>query len=61
MFGLPAPTQHIGTDTLFLLALGVVANDVGALFVGSATGRTPLRPWISPNKTRRGPASAARC
>jgi len=43
-----------GTDTLFLLALGVVANDVGALFVGSAVGRTPLRPWISPNKTVEG-------
>ncbi len=43
-----------GTDTLFLLALGVVANDVGALFVGSAVGRTPLRHWISPNKTVEG-------
>jgi phosphatidate cytidylyltransferase len=43
-----------GTDTLFLVALGVVANDVGALFVGSAAGRTPLRPWISPNKTVEG-------
>jgi phosphatidate cytidylyltransferase len=39
---------------LFLLALGVVANDVGALFVGSAVGRTPLRHWISPNKTVEG-------
>ncbi|MEX0847268.1 MAG: phosphatidate cytidylyltransferase [Ilumatobacteraceae bacterium] len=44
----------VGTDTLFLLALGVVANDVGALFVGSVTGRTPLRAWISPNKTVEG-------
>ena len=43
-----------GTDTLFLAALGVVANDVGALFVGSATGRTPLRAWISPNKSVEG-------
>jgi phosphatidate cytidylyltransferase len=50
---LPA-ADHRGTDTLFLLALGVVANDVGALFVGSAVGRTPLRPWISPNKTVEG-------
>lgn len=46
--------ENIGTDTLFLLALGVVANDVGALFVGSAAGRTPLRQWISPNKTLEG-------
>ena len=43
-----------GTDTLFLLALGVVANDIGALFVGSAAGRTPLRAWISPHKTVEG-------
>ena len=33
---------------------GVVANDVGALFIGSAVGRTPLRPWISPNKSLEG-------
>ncbi len=45
---------NVGTDTLFVLAVGVVANDVGALFVGSAAGRTPLREWISPNKTIEG-------
>ena len=44
----------IGTDTLVLLAVGVVANDVGAYFVGSAFGRTPLRGWISPNKSVEG-------
>jgi phosphatidate cytidylyltransferase len=43
-----------GTDTLFLLALGVVANDVGAYFVGSAAGRSPLRKWISPSKSVEG-------
>jgi phosphatidate cytidylyltransferase len=43
-----------GTDTLVLLALGVVANDIGAFFVGSAAGRTPLRQWISPGKTVEG-------
>lgn len=47
-------SNTIGTDTLFLVALGVVANDVGALFIGSAAGRTPLRQWISPNKTVEG-------
>jgi phosphatidate cytidylyltransferase len=47
-------TTSIGTDTLFLLALAVVANDVGALFIGSATGRSPLRAWISPTKTVEG-------
>ncbi|MEO5724066.1 MAG: phosphatidate cytidylyltransferase [Ilumatobacteraceae bacterium] len=47
-------TASIGTDTLCLLAIGVVANDIGALFVGSAGGRHPLRSWISPNKTIEG-------
>ena len=46
--------NSIGTDTLCLLAIGVVANDVGALFVGSAVGKTPLRHWISPNKSFEG-------
>jgi phosphatidate cytidylyltransferase len=45
---------HAGTDTLLLLAVGVVVNDIGALFVGSAAGRTPLRGWISPNKSVEG-------
>ena len=43
-----------GTDTLVLIAVGVVANDVGAYFVGTAFGRTPLRPWISPKKSLEG-------
>ncbi len=43
-----------GTDTLVLLAIGVVANDVGAYFTGSAIGKTPLRQWISPNKSLEG-------
>ena len=47
-------STHVGTDTLCLLAIAVVANDVGALFVGSAVGRTPLREWISPNKSVEG-------
>lgn len=46
--------SDIGTDTMVLLVVGVVANDVGALFVGSATGRTVLRNWISPNKSLEG-------
>jgi len=51
-FGIPG--KNIGTDTLMLVAVGVVASDVGALFVGSAAGKTPLRAWISPNKTVEG-------
>lgn len=43
-----------GTDTIFALVIAVVANDIGALLVGSAGGRTPLRAWISPNKTIEG-------
>ncbi len=50
-FGVGTPW---GTDTLVLVAIGVVANDVGAYFVGTAFGRTPLRPWISPNKSLEG-------
>jgi len=45
---------RVGTDTLCLMAIAVVANDVGALFVGSAVGKTPLREWISPNKSVEG-------
>ena len=56
--GLPVASgilsTSIGTDTLCLLAIGVVANDVGALVVGSAAGKTPLRAWISPNKSVEG-------
>ena len=47
-------SSRVGTDTLCLMAIAVVANDVGALFVGSAVGKTPLREWISPNKSFEG-------
>ena len=53
-FSTAVVSNDIGTDTLFMLALGVAANDVGALVVGSAVGRTPLRPWVSPSKTLEG-------
>jgi phosphatidate cytidylyltransferase len=46
--------SSVGTDTIFILVAAVVANDVGALFVGSAAGRTPLREWVSPNKSVEG-------
>jgi phosphatidate cytidylyltransferase len=46
--------SNVGTDTLVIVIVAVVANDVGALFVGSGIGRTPLRPWISPNKSVEG-------
>ena len=47
--------NNIGTDTMFLIVLGVVANDIGALALGSSIGKTPLRQWISPGKTFEGP------
>ncbi len=50
----PAIPSFVGTDTLFLIVVGVVANDVGALFVGSSIGRTPVREWVSPGKTVEG-------
>ncbi len=46
--------NNIGTDTLFLIVLGVVVNDIGALALGSSIGKTPLRSWISPGKTLEG-------
>lgn len=48
-----------GTDTLFMVAIAVIANDVGALFVGASMGRTPLREWVSPNKTIEGAIGGA--
>ena len=46
--------SNVGTDTLFMVVVAVIANDVGALFVGASVGRTPLREWVSPNKTVEG-------
>ena len=45
---------HVGTDTLFIVVIGVIANDIAAYFVGTAMGRTPLRDWISPAKSFEG-------
>ena len=46
--------ENVGTDTLFIVVIGVIANDVMAFFIGMAVGRTPLRAWISPGKTMEG-------
>ena len=45
---------HVGTDTLFIVVIGVIANDIAAYFVGTTMGRTPLRDWISPAKSIEG-------
>jgi phosphatidate cytidylyltransferase len=50
---------HVGTDTLFMVVIGVIANDIGGLFVGASVGKTPLREWVSPNKTIEGAIGGA--
>jgi phosphatidate cytidylyltransferase len=50
---------HAGTDTLLMIVIAVIANDVGGLFVGASLGKTPLREWISPNKTIEGAIGGA--
>jgi phosphatidate cytidylyltransferase len=45
--------EHRGTDTLFLLALGVVANDVGGVFVGSAAVAPRCAPGSAPTRRSR--------
>ena len=54
MSTLSSAVPNIGTDTLFIAVFAVAANDIGAYFVGSAIGRTPLKESISPNKTVEG-------
>lgn len=58
---IPGFSNPYGTDTLVLIVIGVVANDVGALAVGSTFGKTPLREWISPHKTLEGFLGGAVC
>ncbi len=51
--------SNAGTDTLFILVAGVIANDIAAFFVGRTVGRTPLRDWISPRKSIEGAIGGA--
>jgi phosphatidate cytidylyltransferase len=48
-----------GIGILTTVLIGVVANDIGALFLGRSTGRTPVAEWISPNKTWEGVVGGA--
>jgi phosphatidate cytidylyltransferase len=43
-----------GIGTITVLALGTIATDAGAYFVGRAAGNTPLLDWVSPTKTVEG-------
>jgi phosphatidate cytidylyltransferase len=42
-----------------MIVIGVIANDIGGLFVGASVGKTPLREWVSPNKTIEGAIGGA--
>ena len=46
--------DHTGVALLLGVVIAVVANDVGAYFVGSRMGSKPLAPDISPHKTVEG-------
>lgn len=48
-----------GVGFLIGAVLATVAYDVGGLFIGSRSGRTPLAPEISPNKTWEGVVGGA--
>jgi phosphatidate cytidylyltransferase len=45
---------ELGEDLVLLLMVCVVGADTGAFYVGSAIGRHPLAPRVSPNKTWEG-------
>jgi phosphatidate cytidylyltransferase len=49
---------HDGVTLFLLPVIATIAYDVGAYAVGGRTGRTPLAPSVSPNKTWEGLAGA---
>ena len=51
--------QQLGTDTLFMVVLGVAANDIGALSSVRRSARRRCAAWISPARRSR-VCSAAR-
>jgi phosphatidate cytidylyltransferase len=46
--------EETGSDLVFLLFFVVWASDTAAYYTGSAVGRTPLAPQVSPRKTVEG-------
>jgi len=57
--GLRRLGDELGGDLVFLLFLVVWAGDAAAYYVGSALGRRPLSPRISPRKTLEGALAGA--
>ena len=55
----PADTEHFGLRLVVLVLLGVMACDTVAYFAGSAFGRRPFFPSISPRKTVEGALAGA--
>jgi phosphatidate cytidylyltransferase len=54
LVGLRKLGDELGGDLIFFLFLVVWAGDTAAYYVGSATGRHPLSPRVSPKKTVEG-------
>jgi phosphatidate cytidylyltransferase len=52
--GIDPGSSELGVDLIFYLLTVVWAADGGAFIVGSAIGRTPLAPALSPKKSREG-------
>jgi len=50
----PPKWEETGSDLVFLLFFVVWASDTAAYYTGSAIGRTPLAPQVSPKKTVEG-------
>jgi phosphatidate cytidylyltransferase len=50
----PPKGEETGSDLVFLLFFVVWAADTAAYYIGTAIGRTPLAPHVSPKKTVEG-------
>ena len=55
----PVDTDHFGLRLVALVLLAVIAGDTAAYFAGSALGRHPFFPTISPHKTVEGAVAGA--
>lgn len=55
----PGAVDHLGIRLVGLVLLGVIVGDTAAYFTGTAIGRHPFFPGISPRKTVEGAAGGA--